>query len=239
MTHKSVPSHTGGLCPLHFPPRWQAQPRSPGLSWEQEGGHQQDRDTERCPQVRLLLPLVQPHLSPGVKRPDSGECSWPWVREKERTTIAHPQNRSGRRPSRPRPTGIPQTHLRRPDSLYKGCSVASTEPRLQKAPNYSRLSEARPRPQPPPHTEQEVEGDMESPRPCQATEKRALVPWHGDASLEGPRGHRVLPAPWQSSGEATGRGGSGADVRGACLIPLAVAVAGRTARPREWRLQLT
>ena len=43
-----------------------------------------------------------------------------------------------------------------PDKLYKGCFVATTEPGVEKALNYSQCSGVGPRPQPPPHTLQEV-----------------------------------------------------------------------------------
>lgn len=71
--------------------------------------------------------------------------------------------------------GIPQAHLRQPDQLYKGCSVATTEPGVEKLLIIAdALGLAHP--QPPPHT---LRAARLRPRPlgtCQATERQEGMP---------------------------------------------------------------
>lgn len=52
--------------------------------------------------------------------------------------------------------GIPRAHLRRPDKLYKGCFVATTEPGVEKALLITASALGLARPWPPPHTLQEA-----------------------------------------------------------------------------------
>lgn len=110
--------------------------------------------------------------------------------------------------------GIPRAHLRPPDKLYKGYSVAVTEPGVEKALLITARALGLARPRPPPHTLQEARLRPSPPGISLGPERQESMLQHGGASLDEPEARGGgSPAPERTAGVAPGRGPGGRDAR--------------------------